>query len=59
MKFLLDAQLPKKLTDFLRWKGYDAIHTLDLEHKISTSSRYITYFNDKKRVQMQGRFLQD
>jgi len=26
---------------------------------ISTRPKYITYFNDKKKVQMQGRFLQD
>ena len=27
--------------------------------KLSTRPKYITYFNDKKRVQIQGRFLQD
>ena len=26
---------------------------------ISTRPKYITYFNDKKKVQMQGRFLQN
>ena len=36
MKFILDAQLPKKLSDFLIWKGYDAIHTLDLPLKNKT-----------------------
>jgi len=30
MKFLIDAQLPKRLCDWLRAKGYDALHTLDL-----------------------------
>lgn len=33
MKFLLDAQLPRKLALFLSYKGYDALHTLDLPHK--------------------------
>ena len=30
MKFLLDAQLPRRLTQALRAAGHDAIHTLDL-----------------------------
>lgn len=30
MKFLIDAQLPKKLSMFLIEKGYSSIHTLDL-----------------------------
>jgi len=30
MKFIVDAHLPKKLSSFLSWKGYDCIHTLDL-----------------------------
>ncbi|RLA57971.1 MAG: hypothetical protein DRQ78_12805 [Epsilonproteobacteria bacterium] len=33
MKFLLDAQLPKKLSLFLNYKGHDSIHTLDLPNK--------------------------
>lgn len=30
MKFLVDAQLPKRLAMLLRQEGFDAIHTLDL-----------------------------
>jgi predicted nuclease of predicted toxin-antitoxin system len=30
MKFLLDAQLPRRLAQALRAAGHDAIHTLDL-----------------------------
>jgi len=30
MKFLVDAQLPRRLCAWLREAGYDAIHTLDL-----------------------------
>ena len=41
MKFLLDAQLPKKLSEFLNWKGYDSIHTLDLPDKNRTKDTQI------------------
>lgn len=30
MKFLIDAQLPKSLSDLLNTKGHDSIHTLEL-----------------------------
>ena len=30
MKFLVDAQLPRRLCDWLRESGHDAVHTLDL-----------------------------
>ncbi len=30
MKFLVDAQLPRQMTQWFRSCGYDAIHTLDL-----------------------------
>jgi len=33
MKFLIDAQLPKKLSLFLNYKGHDSLHTLDLPSK--------------------------
>ena len=33
MKFLLDAQLPQKLSLFLNYKGHDAIHTLDMPNR--------------------------
>ncbi len=32
MKFLVDAQLPRRLIPLLRQAGHDAIHTLDLPH---------------------------
>ena len=41
MKFLLDAQLPKKISEFLNWKGYDSIHTLDLPDKNRTKDTKI------------------
>lgn len=30
MNFLIDAQLPRRLVNRLRERGYDAVHTLDL-----------------------------
>lgn len=41
MKFIVDAQLPKKLSFFFQSKGYDSIHTLDLTRKNSTSDQQI------------------
>ena len=31
MRFPVDAQLPRRLCDWLRQEGYDALHTLELE----------------------------
>lgn len=44
MKFLVDAQLPKSLSDFLNWKGFDSIHTLELPLKNRTSDKDIILF---------------
>ncbi|MBT0810076.1 DUF5615 family PIN-like protein [Litoribacter ruber] len=41
MKFLVDAQLPKSLSDFLVKKGFDSIHTLELPDKNNTTDRQI------------------
>ena len=41
MKFLIDAQLPKSLSDFLNSKGFDSIHTLDLPNKNKTKDKQI------------------
>jgi predicted nuclease of predicted toxin-antitoxin system len=30
MKFIVDAQLPRKLALWLQSQGFDALHTLDL-----------------------------
>jgi predicted nuclease of predicted toxin-antitoxin system len=51
MKFLLDAHLPKKLSTFLLWKGYDCIHTLDLPNKNATKDSEINQISiDEERV---------
>lgn len=41
MKFVVDAQLPKILSDFLNRKGFDSKHTLDLPLKNKTSDEEI------------------
>lgn len=41
MKFVIDAQLPKALSDFLNQKGYDSIHTLELPEKNRTKDSQI------------------
>jgi predicted nuclease of predicted toxin-antitoxin system len=41
MKFIVDAQLPKRLARFLQSEGYDAVHTLDLPQQNATSDAMI------------------
>ena len=41
MKFLIDAQLPKRLARRLCELGHDAVHTLDLPTKNRTSDQVI------------------
>ena len=41
MKFLIDAQLPKSLVVFLRARGFDAIHTLELPNRNATKDSEI------------------
>ncbi len=41
MKFIIDAQLPKSLSEFLKDKGYDSIHTLELPDKNKTTDKQI------------------
>ena len=42
MKFLVDAQLPKRFANWLNETGQDALHTLDLPRKnLTTDSEII------------------
>jgi predicted nuclease of predicted toxin-antitoxin system len=51
MKFLVDANLPYKLTLRLRQSGFDAIHTDDLPNKERTSDKEIRQISiDQSRV---------
>lgn len=52
MKFLVDAQLPKRLANWLNEAGQDALHTLDLPRKnLTTDSEIID------RAQQDGRIV--
>ena len=51
MKFIVDAQLPKTLSDFLRSRGLDSVHTLELPHKNKTHDGFITQLaTDEQRI---------
>jgi len=41
VKFIVDAQLPKSLSDFLNKKGHDSLHTLNLPEKNKTKDSQI------------------
>ena len=41
MKFIVDAQLPIKLSNFLTKRGFDSVHTLELPDKNRTKDRQI------------------
>ncbi len=51
MKFLIDAHLPKSLSDFLQSKGHDSIHTIDLPHANKTNDQTILIIaGSEKRI---------
>lgn len=51
MKFIVDAQLPKSLSDFLNESGHDSIHTLELPLKNKTGDNTIAEkANDENRI---------
>jgi len=51
VKFLVDAQLPRRLKRWLVEHGYDAVHTLDLPDKNRTTDDYINELSmSQKRV---------
>jgi predicted nuclease of predicted toxin-antitoxin system len=51
VKFIVDAQLPKSLSDFLNKNGYDSMHTLDLPYKNKTKDYQIAKkANEEQRV---------
>ena len=49
MKFLVDAQLPKKLSLLLQYKGFDSIHTLDLPNKNYSKDSEINQISIKEK----------
>lgn len=46
MKFLVDAQLPYGLKQFIESEGFDAIHTNDLPSKEKTTDKEILKFSE-------------
>ena len=51
MKFIVDAQLPKSLSEFLKETGQDSIHTLELPLKNATSDSVIrTISSNEQRI---------
>ncbi|MCF6351951.1 MAG: DUF5615 family PIN-like protein [Cyclobacteriaceae bacterium] len=51
MKFIVDAQLPKALSEFLKSKGHDSLHTLDMPNRNKTKDSEIsTFANEGKRI---------
>lgn len=49
MKFIVDAQLPRKLAVFLQEKGFDVLHTLDLPNKNATTDQEINELSLKQK----------
>jgi predicted nuclease of predicted toxin-antitoxin system len=49
MKFLVDAQLPRRLCHWLRQCGHDAVHTLDLDLGNRTPDSEVIRIADKEQ----------
>jgi predicted nuclease of predicted toxin-antitoxin system len=49
MNFLVDAQLPRRMTSWLAAAGCNAIHTLDLPNKNRTSDEEINDVADREQ----------
>jgi predicted nuclease of predicted toxin-antitoxin system len=52
MKFLVDAQLPRRFANWLKEAGHDALHTLDLPGKNHTPDRELI-----TRAMQEGRIV--
>lgn len=51
MKFLVDAQLPHRMTGWLTTAGHDAVHTLDLpDGNRTTDTAIITCADGEQRI---------
>ena len=51
MKFLIDAQIPRSLKQLFINKGYDCIHTPDLESGNDTTDKIINKIStEEKRI---------
>ena len=52
MKFIVDAQLPRSLSDFLKSSGFDSIHTLELPEMNRTGDGSIA-----EKANIEGRIV--
>lgn len=51
MKFLIDAQLPRRMVGWLGSAGCDAVHTLDLpDGNRTTDAQIIVYADQEQRI---------
>jgi predicted nuclease of predicted toxin-antitoxin system len=48
MRFLVDAQLPRRMADWLNNAGSDAVHTLDLPDGNRTTDQQVIEFADRE-----------
>lgn len=48
MKFVVDAQLPRRFCEWLVAAGHDAVHTLDLPHRNQTTDAEILYLAEQQ-----------
>jgi len=48
MNFLVDANLPRRLTNLLRERGHHAVHTLDLPDANATDDMAILQYSDEE-----------
>jgi len=48
VKFLLDAQLPRKLAAYLLERGHDAVHVATMPHGFTTPDTEITAKADQE-----------
>lgn len=49
MRFLIDAQLPRRMGGWLKSAGCDAVHTLDLSARNRTTDDYVSTLADSDR----------
>jgi predicted nuclease of predicted toxin-antitoxin system len=49
MRYLVDAQLPRRMIDWFQSANCDAVHTLDLPDKNRTSDADVTAIADKEQ----------
>ena len=49
MRFIVDAQLPRRFAAWLRDQGHDALHTLDLPDGNRTADAIITALSSRER----------